>query len=219
VNLWKSVKAAGMNVPYILTLLKVANNPLPAVENRYEQLKKEISLLEFDKRNSARDFQNLNDQIISMGKTLDSIHLDREKEMARLQHLQQERMNQDALVNHFKNNNEAYVKLTKTVEDKVHSILVDRKELLGRAVLCVIESIRKDPDKYAHLIYYNDDHTPPSEDETRNTMEDNNNNHHTLSSIAKSIYRLGHSDTFGYHNCKQKGDKWFMQKHFCQVLK
>jgi hypothetical protein len=155
VNLWKSVKAAGMNVPYILTLLKVANNPLPAVENS-----KEISLLEFDKRNSARDFQNLNDQIISMAKTLDSIHLDREKEMARLQHLQQERMNQDALVNHFKNNNEAYVKLTKT-EEKVISILVDRKELLGRAVLCVIESIRKDPDKFGPLICYNDDKTAP----------------------------------------------------------
>jgi hypothetical protein len=30
-----------------------------------------------------------------------------------------------------------------------------------------------------------------------------------------SIYRLGHSDTFACHNCKQKGDKWFMQKHLC----
>ena len=37
--------------------------------------------------------------------------------------------------------------------------------------------------------------------------------------IAKAIYRLGHSDTFGCHNCKQKGDKWFMEKHFCQGLK
>jgi len=37
--------------------------------------------------------------------------------------------------------------------------------------------------------------------------------------VAKTIYRLGHSDTFGCHSCKQKGDKWFMQKHFCQGLK
>jgi len=48
----------------------------------------------------------------------------------------------------------------------------------------------------------------------------NTNNHHSLSSIteSKSIYRLGHSDTFECHNCKQKGDKWFMEKHFCQGL-
>jgi pyruvate dehydrogenase complex dehydrogenase (E1) component len=60
------------------------------------------------------------------------------------------------------------------------------------------------------------------EDEKKHSMEHNNKkHHHTLSSIAKSksIYHIGHSDTFGCHNCKQKGDKWFMQKHFCQGLK
>ena len=39
----------------------------------------------------------------------------------------------------------------------MNSILSDRKELLRRAVFCVIESIRKDQDKYGPLIYYNDD--------------------------------------------------------------
>jgi hypothetical protein len=29
------------------------------------------------------------------------------------------------------------------------------------------------------------------------------------------IYRLGQSDTFACHNCKQKGDKWFMGQHEC----
>jgi hypothetical protein len=65
-------------------------------------------------------------------------------------------MKLEAGVRYFENNNEEYVKIRKTVEEKVHSILVDRKELLGRAVLCVIESIRMDPDKYDPLIYYND---------------------------------------------------------------
>ena len=31
-----------------------------------------------------------------------------------------------------------------------------------------------------------------------------------------SIYRLGRSDIFACHNCRQKGDKWFMQKHYCK---
>ncbi len=50
-----------------------------------------------------------------------------------------------------------------------------------------------------------------------------NNDSHALSSIEPSqlsqpspIYRLGHSDTFSCHNCKQKGDKWFMLQHKCQ---
>jgi len=82
VNLYELAKAAGMNVQHVNRLLAIANNHLPAVESRYEQIKNEISLLEFDKRNSARDFQNLNDQLISMGKTLDFNRLDCEKEKA-----------------------------------------------------------------------------------------------------------------------------------------
>jgi hypothetical protein len=34
--------------------------------------------------------------------------------------------------------------------------------------------------------------------------------------VSKSIYRLGHSDTWGCKSCRQKGDKWFMQQHLCR---
>jgi hypothetical protein len=34
--------------------------------------------------------------------------------------------------------------------------------------------------------------------------------------IPNSIYRLGHSDTFACHNCKQRGDKWYMRQHLCK---
>lgn len=30
-----------------------------------------------------------------------------------------------------------------------------------------------------------------------------------------TIYRLEHSDTFACHNCKKRGDKWFMEEHQC----
>ena len=56
VNLWKSVKAAGMGVPHVNRLLTIANNNLPSVELRYEGLKKEAATLEYEKANSAREF-------------------------------------------------------------------------------------------------------------------------------------------------------------------
>ena len=34
--------------------------------------------------------------------------------------------------------------------------------------------------------------------------------------IVKNVYRLGHSDIWACNNCKQRGDKWFMQKHLCR---
>jgi hypothetical protein len=34
--------------------------------------------------------------------------------------------------------------------------------------------------------------------------------------IPPPIYRLGHSDTWACHDCKQRGDRWFMEKHLCK---
>jgi hypothetical protein len=94
-----------------------------------------------------------------MGKTFDSIRRDCEKETARLQELQQKRMKQEALVKQFKNNNEEYAKIKKTVEEKVHSILSDRRMVLKLALLSLTDSMKNDPDKYSRLIYHN---TPPT---------------------------------------------------------
>ena len=38
----------------------------------------------------------------------------------------------------------------------MNSILSVKKEILRLAIFCVIETIRKDPDKYDPLIYYDD---------------------------------------------------------------
>src|SRR6476620_6788528 len=71
-SLYRSAKSAGIGIPYVVKLLTIANNHLPSVEYRYEELQEQISVLEFDKRSAARDFQNLTDQNIAMGKQLDS---------------------------------------------------------------------------------------------------------------------------------------------------
>jgi hypothetical protein len=148
-------KVARMDAPSVIRLLEIANNDLPAVELRYERSKKEAATLEYEKENSAREFQQVNNQIIMMSKTRDSTRLDCEKEMERLRHLQQQRIKQEDLVKHFENDNIAYIKIRKTVEEKVVSILSDAKPLLRNAILSLTESMRKDPSKYSSLIYHN----------------------------------------------------------------
>ena len=126
---------------------------MPSVELRYERLKKEAATLEFDRANSARDFQQLNDHITMVSKTRDSVRLDYEKEMDRLRYLQQQRMKLEAGVKQFQNNNEEYVKIRNTVEEKVHSVSSDKKMVLKLALLSLTESMRKDPDRYTSLMY------------------------------------------------------------------
>jgi hypothetical protein len=64
-------------------------------------------------------------------------------------------MKLQSLVRHFENNNEEYAKIKNTVEEKVHSILSDRRMVLKLALLSLIESMKNDPDKYSRLIYHN----------------------------------------------------------------
>ena len=91
-----------------------------------------------------------------MRKTLDSTRLDYEKEMERLRDLQQERVKQEAIAKHFENSNEVYyIKIRKTVEEKVHSVLSDQRMVLKLALLSLTESMKNDPDKYSSLIYCN----------------------------------------------------------------
>ena len=145
-----------MGIPHVNRLLTIANNDLPAVELRYERSKKEAATLEYEKENSAREFQQVNNHIIMMRKTWDSTRSDYEKEMERLRHLQQESIKQEVIVKHFENSNEVnYIKIRKTVEEKVNSILSNSKMLLKLALLSLTESMRKDPDRYISLIYHN----------------------------------------------------------------
>ena len=83
-----------------------------------------------------------------MRKTLDSTRLDCEKELERLRHLQRERIKQEVIAKHFENDNKVYIKIRKTAEEKVISILSNSKMLLKMALLSLSESMRKDQDKF-----------------------------------------------------------------------
>jgi hypothetical protein len=50
---------------------------------------------------------------------------------------------------------------------------------------------------------------------SNNIVNDKNQTAAIIVDVSKTIYRLGHSDMFACHNCKNKGDKWFMRVHDC----
>ncbi len=63
-------------------------------------------------------------------------------------------MKLESLVNDFQDNNEEYMKITKTVEEKVCGVLSNAKVLLRYALLSITESIRNNPERY-RLVFYN----------------------------------------------------------------
>jgi hypothetical protein len=155
VKLYISAKVARMGVEQVVNLLKIANNDLPLVEHKCERLKREVDDLEANKHNSARILQEISDQIATMRKTLDQYQLSCKEERLELTKIQLQKVRLEGLVDNFQNNDEGYVKIRNTAEEKVVSILSDKKMLLKLALLSLSESMRKDPDKYRSLVYHN----------------------------------------------------------------
>ena len=65
----------------------------------------------------------------------------------------------EAFVNNYRNNDQEYIKLKKSIEDKIRDSLSAKKRFLELAIFSVIESMRSKPDKYSSLVYHNNENT------------------------------------------------------------
>jgi hypothetical protein len=153
VKYYKRMKAAGIGIEQAIHLTKIANNDLPALEQKHQKLKKEVNLLESRKSEGNTTLNDLQDQIDASERISEWLKASREEE-AKIDQLEQEKIRLKKLVKRFKNNNEEYLKIKKTVEQRVTSLLFDVKGLLRLSLVCLMESMRTDPQTYSKLIYY-----------------------------------------------------------------
>jgi hypothetical protein len=147
-NLWNAVKASGMQIPHVLAVLNIANNHLPNVEQRYSLLKQEVESLQERKR-------DLSNQVTIQSNELEYYLARCQQEKATFNTLLERGNNAEDLVKHFENNNQEYVKIRRTVEEKVNSILFNAKPFIQLALYCIIESIKKNPYRYSPLVSEN----------------------------------------------------------------
>jgi hypothetical protein len=127
---------------------------LPALEQKYQKLKREVNLLESRKLEQDRTLNDLQDQIDGYKRMLEWLRTSYHEEEANVDQLEREKIRLKRLVKRFKDNEE-YLKIEKTVGQRVISLLFDVKGLLRLALDSLMESMRTDPQKYSKLIYYN----------------------------------------------------------------
>jgi hypothetical protein len=161
VKLCNAAISANIGVPEVIKLLNIANDDLPAVEHRYEHLLGTINAMESDKANLDRELLYLNDRVSSSRRDLHFIIRDRERETSWLQNLQQQAARQEAFVCNFRNNNEEYIEVIKSIENKISECLAYKKAFLKLALFSLIQSMRNNPEKYSSLVYHNNDNQSP----------------------------------------------------------
>jgi hypothetical protein len=153
-KLYELSKVEDMGTKQVINLLKIANNDLPTLENRYTRLKNEGDLIEYTIANSNRNLHSIESQIITSSQILDSNNIAREQLKKEIDCLRNEKMGLRKMVRQYKRNNEEYLKIKKTIEQEVNRFLLEGKELLSFALYSLMESMRRDPDKYSSIIYY-----------------------------------------------------------------
>jgi len=129
-NLYRLSKAAGMSLQQVVHLLKIANNNLPEIQLRYERLKGEVNTLEFNKQQSHIALSYFDNQIEMKSKALTSYRISCRRERKQIENLYNKKTRLGALVTGFKSNNEEYLKIKETSDEKVKDVLNDRKILL-----------------------------------------------------------------------------------------
>jgi hypothetical protein len=153
-KLHKLAKAKGMGVKQVVNLLQITNNDLPAVEKRFKRLRNEISMLQFQKRIDERNLHQLNNKIAATTKLLNSYRISCIRERREIENLYNEKARCEALVTGFKNNNEEYLdKIKEAAEEKVKSVLSNRKLFLKLATLSIIESLRRNSELCNFVLY------------------------------------------------------------------
>ncbi len=145
VKLYKLMKDADMKPEQTVKLLSFANNGLVSLHFEYNALKTEVEYLKGQKEELSNALENIKKNLVYYTSLC-------QKKIAEMEQLSRQIKRQENLARNFENNNEEYLKMKKFVEEKIRSILSAGKPLLEHAVLSVIESIKRDPEKYSPLI-------------------------------------------------------------------
>jgi hypothetical protein len=95
-----------------INLIKIANNDLPALELKYNRLRKEIDYLELEKQKS----RELGNVIKVLAKTSEDYN-------RQIKILHRRKVGLDSLVREFENKNEGYKKIGQITEEEVNNTL------------------------------------------------------------------------------------------------
>jgi chromosome segregation ATPase len=148
-ELYRLSKDAHMSTRQIINLLRIANNDLRSVEQRYKKLQSNVDNLESRELDLSITLEDLKSQIQNAKQMLNSYRLSCQKEVSKILQLHRQSMRLNALLRQFKNSNEDYHKIRYTAEQAVRS----GRQLLKLALLSLIESLRADPIKFNFLIH------------------------------------------------------------------
>jgi hypothetical protein len=144
-------------------------------------------MLQFRKHTLERNLYQLNNQIASTNRLLNSLRMSCKRERREIENLYNEKARLEGIVTEFKSNNERYLdKIKQAAEENVKNVLTNGKLLLQFATASVIESLRIKPElcSFASNDTSNNNHITPYGSNCFSLMSEE----HSFSYISDDIY-------------------------------
>ncbi len=154
VELHRQTRAAGLTMEHVVRLLQMANNDLLLIEQKCQDLKREVADLTTKNLNAAGTFQQLSNDVSEISKVLDKFRSSCKGERLELARLSLQKEKLESLVRQFQNNSEDFGRIKELVKQAVEQSLTNRKHVLLLALISVIDSCRADPVKF-DILHYN----------------------------------------------------------------
>ena len=154
-KIYRLIKEKGMTIDQVVNAVDIAIHKLPYTESLYKQVKEQVDNMQRTRQQSQNYLHNLKEEIASSKELLKSYTNSCERKRQEAKTLNNDISRLETVISRFKSNNEEYLKIEKTVEQKVKSVLTDNKQILQFALASVIEAIRRNPDKYNNLLAIN----------------------------------------------------------------
>jgi hypothetical protein len=111
-ELYKKMKAAGMNVAHAIRLLKITSNDIPSIEGKITELERKEADLNYRNSQAAKIFQKFNDNILKEEKILDQCRLDVGQLRQEIYKLNIEKIKLENTTNYFQNLNQYCINFT-----------------------------------------------------------------------------------------------------------
>ncbi len=142
VEFYNRAKKRGMGPMHMVKALAIANEDLPFLEEKCDLLEIKKNDLESKIQQSENELHNLKNEIARTKELRKICNSSYERKLQELKILNNKMLRLEALVTHFKNNNEEYLRIERTVEEMVKNVLADRKVILHKAIFSIIETLR-----------------------------------------------------------------------------
>ena len=152
-ELYRLIKAAGMDLKHVIRLLEIANNELPQVEEMYKNLHREVVNLNLKKRDAVATILKLNGDIIYLRNAAENQRLECEKQESEKRNPYLKKIRLESVIKQLQNSQE-YTKIEWIVKQQMDNVLGDGKQLLGLAFESITESLLKDPYRLQSFFEY-----------------------------------------------------------------